>query len=151
MFASAMEAVLLPAGTSAPHMESAAPGSDGEWPNPQATGDEEGIKMPHYSHNYSLTNPIHKGFSHVMTLRITTLCLLSVPEHCNAGSGTSNHCQREWVYPARKNPSVLENNTLLWKFYTKESDYGSMISDNASWLHCCHFKKQYCRGTLHCR
>lgn len=86
---------------------------EGEWPNPQATGDEEGKKRSHCSHNYSLTNPTHKGFSHVITLRITTPCLLSVPALCNAGSGTSYHCQREWAYTARKNPSVLENNTLL--------------------------------------
>lgn len=68
---------------------------EGEWPNPQAIGDEEGIKMPHYSQNYSFTNPTHKGLIHVMTSGIITPCLLSVPIFYNTGRGTSYHCQRE--------------------------------------------------------
>lgn len=92
-----MEAVLLAAGRAAPHMASAAPGSYGGRVtyNPQATGDEEGINLPHYSHNYSLTNLTHKELSHVMTPGIITPCLLSVPVFYVMGSVTSYRCQRE--------------------------------------------------------
>lgn len=90
---------------------------EGEWPNPQATGDEEGKKRSHCSHNYSLTNPTHKGFSHV-NLRDNHREWLSQDNHSLFAVSTSTLQRWKWYLlplPERMSVHCKEKSTCTGK------------------------------------
>lgn len=97
--------------------------------------------MCHQVGNYTLRNPSPRRVNHAMALGISTLCCLYHYSETleMLPLGMSVQCEGKGISSVTLYTALRVLQQGIWLRFT--------TADNTSWMHHCHFKKQYCPGT----